>query len=133
MPSRSASPRSSPSATTRRSSRTSTGAIGSAAGFYDDWQAGRDPAGISTQDDELAARFDPVLGGRRLANYLRVLTLETQTLARACGKSHVHNMEPEDLVALTIEASLMTGVPLAGMQRPLVDEIAERVAARLRD
>ena len=28
--------------------------IGSAAGFYDDWQAGRDPAGISTQDDELA-------------------------------------------------------------------------------
>ena len=42
-------------------------------------------------------------------------------------------MEPEDLVALTIEASLMTGVPLAGMQRSLVDEIAERVAARLRD
>jgi glutamate synthase domain-containing protein 2 len=106
-------------------------AIGSAAGFYDDWQAGRDPAGISTQDDELAARFDPVLGGRRLANYLRVLTLEAQTLARACGKSHVHNMEPEDLVALTIEASLMTGVPLAGMQQGLLDEIADRVATRL--
>ncbi|MGL6278319.1 MAG: FMN-binding glutamate synthase family protein [Gaiella sp.] len=106
--------------------------IGSASGFYDDWQAGRDPAGISTQDDELAARFDPVLGGRKLANYLRVLTLETQTLARACGKSHVHNLEPEDLVALTIEASLMTGLPLAGMQRGLVDEIAERVAERLR-
>src|SRR5947208_6271655 len=38
--------------------------IGSASGFYDDWQAGRDPAGISTQDDEVAARFDPDLGGR---------------------------------------------------------------------
>jgi methylamine---glutamate N-methyltransferase subunit C len=88
--------------------------IGSAAGFYDDWQAGRDPAGISTQDDELAARFDPELGGRRLANYLRVLTLETQTLARACGKSHVHNLEPEDLVALTVEAAAMARVPLAG-------------------
>src|SRR6266850_6262031 len=25
--------------------------LGSAAGYYDDWQAGRDPAGISTQDD----------------------------------------------------------------------------------
>ena len=106
-------------------------AIGSASGFYDDWQAGRDPAGISTQEDGLAARFDPVLGGRRLANYLRVLTLEAQTLARACGKSHVHNMEPEDLVALTIEASLMTGVPLAGMQQGLLDELAERVAHRL--
>jgi glutamate synthase domain-containing protein 2 len=106
-------------------------AIGSASGFYDDWQAGLDPAGISTQDDELAARFDPVLGGRRLANYLRVLTLEAQTLARACGKSHVHNMEPEDLVALTLEASLMTGVPLAGMQQGLLDELADRVAARV--
>ena len=88
--------------------------IGSAAGFYDDYQAGLDPAGISTQDDGLAARFDPVLGGRRLANYLRVLTLETQTLARACGKSHVHNLEPEDLVALTVEAAAMAKVPLAG-------------------
>jgi glutamate synthase domain-containing protein 2 len=88
--------------------------LGTAAGFYDDWQAGRDPTGISTQEDGLAARFDPVLGGRRLANYLRVLTLECQTLARACGKSHVHNLEPEDLVALTIEAAAMARVPLAG-------------------
>jgi len=88
--------------------------IGSASGFYDDWQAGRDPAGISTQDDKLSARLDPVLGGRRIANYLRVLTLEAQTLARACGKSHVHNLEPEDLVALTVEAAAMARVPLAG-------------------
>jgi methylamine---glutamate N-methyltransferase subunit C len=89
-------------------------AIGSAAGFYDDWQAGLDPVGISTQDDELAARFDPELGGRRLANYLRTMVLEAQTLARACGKSHLHNLEPEDLVALTIEAAAMARVPLAG-------------------
>jgi methylamine---glutamate N-methyltransferase subunit C len=88
--------------------------LGSSAGFYDDWQAGRDPVGISTQDEELAARFDPIVGGRRIANYLRVLTLETQTLARACGKSHVHNLEPEDLVALTVEAAAMARVPLAG-------------------
>lgn len=88
--------------------------LGSSAGFYDDYQAGRDPAGISTQDPELAARLDPVLGGKKLANYLRVLTLETQTLARACGKSHVHNLDPEDLAALTIEAAAMAKVPLAG-------------------
>jgi glutamate synthase domain-containing protein 2 len=88
--------------------------IGSAAGYYDDWQAGLDPAGISTQDPDLAARLDPVEAGHRLANYLRVLTLETQTLARACGKSHVHNLEPEDLVALTVEAAAMAKVPLAG-------------------
>jgi methylamine---glutamate N-methyltransferase subunit C len=89
-------------------------AIGSAAGYYDDWHEGQDPAGISTQDDELAKRFDPELGGRRLANYLRTMVLETQTLARACGKSHVHSLEPEDLVALTVEAAAMARVPLAG-------------------
>jgi glutamate synthase domain-containing protein 2 len=88
--------------------------IGSAAGYYDDWHEGRDPAGISTQDPELAARLDPELGGRRLANYLSTMTLEAQTLARACGKSHVHNLEPEDLVALTVEAAAMARVPLAG-------------------
>jgi methylamine---glutamate N-methyltransferase subunit C len=89
-------------------------ALGTTAGAYDDWHEGRDPAGITTQDPELAKRLDPVLAGRRLANFLSVLTLETQTIARACGKSHIHNLEPEDLVALTIEAAAMARVPLAG-------------------
>jgi glutamate synthase domain-containing protein 2 len=89
-------------------------ALGTHAGAYDAWHEGRDPAGITTQDPTLAARLDPVLGGRRLANYLAVLTLEAQTIARACGKSHVHNLEPEDLVALTVEAAAMARVPLAG-------------------
>ncbi len=88
--------------------------IGSAAGFYDDWQNGRDPAGITTQDPELAKRLHPEEAGRRLANYLRVLVLEAQTMARACGKSHLHNLDPEDLVALTVEAAAMARVPLAG-------------------
>ncbi|MEV1132527.1 FMN-binding glutamate synthase family protein [Rhodococcus coprophilus] len=88
--------------------------LGSAAGFYDDFQDGRDPAGITTQDPELQKNFDPVEGGRRLANYLRVLTMEAQTIARACGKSHLRNLEPQDLVALTIESAAMARVPLAG-------------------
>ncbi|MDW3094584.1 MAG: FMN-binding glutamate synthase family protein [Gammaproteobacteria bacterium] len=88
--------------------------LGTSAGYYDDYQDGKDPAGISTQNEELAKRFDPIVGGQKLANYLRVLTLETQTLARACGKNHVHNLEPEDLVALTPEAAAMAKVPLAG-------------------
>ncbi|MCW2624823.1 FMN-binding glutamate synthase family protein [Mycobacterium sp.] len=88
--------------------------LGSEAGFYDDFQAGRDPAGITTQDPMLAQRLDPVEGARRVANYLRVLTMEAQTLARACGKSHLRNLEPEDLVALTVESAAMARVPLAG-------------------
>ncbi|OYX83409.1 MAG: FMN-binding glutamate synthase family protein, partial [Azorhizobium sp. 32-67-21] len=78
-------------------------ALGSTAGAYDDWHEGRDPAGITTQDPALWSRLDPVKAGRRLANYLGVMTLEAQTIARACGKSHLHNLEPEDLVSLTVE------------------------------
>ena len=88
--------------------------LGTTAGAYDDWHEGRDPAGITTQDPELMSRLDPIAGGRRLRNYLKVMTLEAQTIARSCGKSHVNNLEPEDLCALTIEASAMAGVPLAG-------------------
>lgn len=88
--------------------------IGSAAGYYDDWQAGRDPAGITTQDPELQMNFDPEVGGRRLANFVRVMTMEAQIIARACGKAHLHHLEPEDLVAITIEAAAMTRLPLAG-------------------
>jgi glutamate synthase domain-containing protein 2 len=88
--------------------------LGTTAGAYDDWHEGRDPAGITTQDPELAQRLDPVLAGRRLANYLKVMTLEAQTIARACGHNHVRNLEPEDLCALTIEAAAMARVPLAG-------------------
>lgn len=89
-------------------------ALGTTAGAYDDWHEGKDPAGITTQTPELSQRLDPVVAGRRLANYLKVMTLEAQTLARACGKNHLHNLEPEDLVAVTIEAAAMARVPLAG-------------------
>ncbi len=89
-------------------------ALGTTAGAYDDWQEGLDPAGITTQDPDLAKRLDPIIGGRRLANFLSVLTLEAQTIARACGKSHIHNLEPEDLVALTVEAAAIARVPLVG-------------------
>ncbi len=88
--------------------------LGTTADAYDDWHEGQDPAGISTQDPELSSRLDPVEAGRRLRNYLKVMTLEAQTLARACGKNHVQHLEPEDLVALTMEAAAMAQVPLAG-------------------
>ncbi|MDQ7774504.1 FMN-binding glutamate synthase family protein [Paracoccus aminovorans] len=88
--------------------------LGTTADAYDDWHEGKDPAGITTQDPELMKRFDPIEGARKLRNFLAVMTLECQTIARACGKSHVHNLEPEDLCSLTLEAAAMAGVPLAG-------------------
>ena len=88
--------------------------LGTTAGAYDDWHEGKDPAGITTQDPKLMKRFDPVAGGKRLSNYLKVMTLEAQTIARASGKNDLHNLEPEDLCALTVESAAMARVPLAG-------------------
>ncbi|MBV8119032.1 MAG: FMN-binding glutamate synthase family protein [Alphaproteobacteria bacterium] len=89
-------------------------ALGTAPGACHHCHTGRCPVGITTQDPVLEARLDVEEGARRIRNFLTVLTLEAQTLARACGKSHLHNLEPEDLAALTVEAAAMAGVPLAG-------------------
>ena len=88
--------------------------LGTTAGAFDDWHEGKDPSGINTQDPELMKRLDPIKGGKRLSNYLKVMTLEAQTIARACGKNDLHNLEPEDLCATTVEAAAMARVPLAG-------------------
>jgi methylamine---glutamate N-methyltransferase subunit C len=75
---------------------------------------GRCPVGITTQDPELMKRLEIDPAAERVANWLHAVTSEIQILARACGKRDVHDLEPEDLRALTLEASLITGLPLAG-------------------
>jgi glutamate synthase domain-containing protein 2 len=89
-------------------------ALGAEPGSCHHCHTGRCPVGITTQDPALESRLDVEEGARRIRNFLTVLTMEAQTLARACGKSHLHNLEPEDLAALTVEAAAMAGVPLAG-------------------
>ncbi|HUB24588.1 MAG TPA: FMN-binding glutamate synthase family protein [Tepidisphaeraceae bacterium] len=89
-------------------------AIGTAPGFCHHCHTGRCPVGVTTQDAILEQRLDPAIGAGWLENYLRVLTMELATLARACGKSNVHHLEREDLTALTIEAAAMAKIPLAG-------------------
>lgn len=88
--------------------------LGTAPGFCHHCHTGQCPVGITTQDPLLETRLTPDDGARRLRNYLNVLTLELTTLARACGKSNVHHLEREDLVALTVEAAAMAKLPLAG-------------------
>jgi glutamate synthase domain-containing protein 2 len=72
------------------------------------------PVGVTTQDPELSERLDPETGARRVTNYLKALTMELTSLARARGQSDAHHREPGDLVALTVEAAAMAQVPLAG-------------------
>jgi glutamate synthase domain-containing protein 2 len=89
-------------------------ALGTAPGHCSHCHTGRCPVGITTQEPALERRLEPELAAHRVANYLRVLTMELTAITRACGKSDVHHLEPEDLVALTVESAAMAGVPLAG-------------------
>src|ERR1700741_1513307 len=90
------------------------GTIGVPAGQCYHCHTGRCPVGITTQDPELRKRLVGEEAAERVYNFLHTLTLEVQMLARACGKTDVHSLEPEDLCALTVEASAMARVPLAG-------------------
>ncbi len=90
------------------------GTIGVPAGQCYHCHTGRCPVGITTQDPELRKRLVVEEASERVYNFLTTLTMELQMLARACGKTNVHSLEPEDLAALTIEASAMARVPLAG-------------------
>jgi glutamate synthase domain-containing protein 2 len=85
-----------------------------APGFCHHCQTGKCPVGVTTQDPVLEQRLQPVVGARRVRNYLKTLNMELTMIARACGKQDVHHLEREDLAALTIEAAAMARIPLAG-------------------
>ena len=62
-----------------------------------------------------ARRLDPDEAAERVYNFLHTLTIEcADDGARLRQDEHLHSLEPEDLAALTMEASAMAGVPLAG-------------------
>src|SRR6202521_7342 len=96
------------------SARDDYAALGTAPGFCHHCHTGKCPVGVTTQDPALELRLDPAVGAKRLRNYLKTVNMELTTIARACGKQDVHHLEKEDLVALTVEAAAMAGVPLAG-------------------
>ncbi len=89
-------------------------ALGTEPGACHHCHTGRCPVGVTTQDPELMARLPIDEAADRVANFLTAMTLEVQMLARACGKANIHDLDPDDLRALTIEAAAITGIPLVG-------------------
>ena len=91
--------------------------IGVKAGYCNHCHTGLCPVGITTQDPVLEARLDPDEGAERVANFINSMTMELALLTRSMGKGDVHSLEPEDMAALTIEASAMARIPLAGTDK----------------
>jgi glutamate synthase domain-containing protein 2 len=111
------------------------GTMGVPAGQCYHCHTGRCPVGIATQDPALRQRLKVEEGANRVYNFLHTMTLEMQMLARACGKTNIHSLEPEDLCALTTEAAAMAKVPLAGTnyipgvtEQNTLDEIRDMIA-----
>jgi glutamate synthase domain-containing protein 2 len=88
--------------------------IGTEPGACHHCHTGLCPVGITTQDEELIARLPVDEAADRVEGFLNSMTQELQMFARACGKNDVHDLEPEDLRAMTIEASAITNIPLVG-------------------
>ncbi len=91
--------------------------LGTAPGRCHHCHTGLCPVGITTQEPALEERMDVAAGAERVARFLTAWTMEISLLAKACGKSSVHNLEKEDLRALSLQASAFTGVKLAGIDK----------------
>ncbi len=91
--------------------------LGTKPGFCHHCHTGRCPVGITTQDPDLMQRLPIDEAAERVSSFLRSMVSEMQMLARACGKADVHDLDPDDLRALTGEASMICGIPLVGTNR----------------
>ena len=81
--------------------------VGAAMGFAIGGQIG--PDGIAFASDY--ATEDRKLGAE---NFLKACSSEVSMMARATGKTNVHNLEPEDLRAISVATAEATGIILAG-------------------
>jgi hypothetical protein len=76
--------------------------------------------GASIQGGSL--RFDPKASPRELSraliNWIQGSSQETAIIARCTGKTRVHNLEPEDMRAISMAARDAFDIPLASGQEP---------------
>ncbi|MBF0234723.1 MAG: alpha-hydroxy-acid oxidizing protein [Desulfamplus sp.] len=71
------------------------------------------PLGIATQTPEYVERFNVEKISKDMHNYLESFRLQLATVTSALGRSSVHELCRDDLVALTPEAAAMTRLPYA--------------------
>ena len=80
---------------------------------------GKCPRGIATQDPKSRSRLKVDEAADRVENFLKAVIEELKMLAQLAGKTHVKNLEPEDLRAITVDAAAITGIKLAGREKSI--------------
>ena len=75
-------------------------------------------AGGEIDDDDAMIYFSSGLAiadrQEAVSNLLKACNGEVSMMARCTGKTNIHNLEPEDLRAITIATATATGIPLIG-------------------
>jgi len=71
---------------------------------------------IDRSDLVFDADLSPEERAGAVANLIQANTGEASMMARCTGKTDLHNVEPEDLRALTLATAEATGLPVAGMR-----------------
>jgi glutamate synthase domain-containing protein 2/NAD-dependent dihydropyrimidine dehydrogenase PreA subunit len=80
---------------------------------------GNCPYGITSQREDMRARLDPFEGGKRLANFIKACAEEVKILTMLSGHSNTQELSTEDLRAMDYNTAALTGLKLAGYDRPL--------------
>ena len=75
--------------------------------------SGACPLGITTQTPELVERFDVEKQALAMHGYLESFRWQLAAITTALGRSSIHDLCREDLVALTPEAAALTRLPYA--------------------
>lgn len=74
---------------------------------------------IATQKPDEEIRLDWRRAGGELFNYIKAITEELKVLTALSGHGDISELSPEDLVAMTYDASAITGIKLMGLDRPV--------------
>jgi len=81
--------------------------------YIRDCHKGTCPFGIATQNPKLRTRLNVDEKAESVANFINASTDVIKAIARICGKSDIHEINKNDLAALTSEIARITGVDLA--------------------
>ncbi len=68
------------------------------------------PTGVTTQNPQLMQQLNVDQGVEKLSNFLKISTEEIENFTRMVGKDDVKLMDRNDLVSLTRELAMITGV-----------------------
>ena len=80
--------------------------------------------GIATQDPEYEKRYKPSLESQNIHRFLESVRWQIAAITDALGHDDVRKLGRDDLVALTPEATAITGLPYEPDQRDETDAIA---------